>query len=138
MAYNPEDVTRIKHLLDFGQRFLNITDSHDDRLTALENATRGIVVGDRAYWNAHATYIPPAGTLCIYTDYATLDGADVPGFKVGDGNAYVVDLAFSQDDLRAAFQAHISNSRIHLSEQDRNKLESSVTVSVTNNNLIFQ
>ena len=137
MAYQVEDLTRLKHLLEFGERFLNITDSHNERITALENGQGGILVGTTAEWEANPTFVPDAGTIIIYTDYAVLDDKDVPNFKVGDGNAYLVDLPFSQDDLRAVVAAHIADNNRHLTAEDRTKLSESVTVSVNGNNLIF-
>ena len=137
MAYQVEDLTRLKHLLEFGSRFLNITDSHNERITALENGQSGILVGTTAEWGAKPTFIPDAGTVIIYSDYASVDDKDVPNFKVGDGNAYLVDLPFSQDDLRAVVAAHIADNSKHLSAEDRTKLNDSVSVSVDGSNLIF-
>ena len=36
MAYDPEELVRLKHLLDLGDRILRITDDHEARLKALE------------------------------------------------------------------------------------------------------
>ena len=57
------------------------------------------------HWqNVEATFIPLEGELIIYTDYRTetyVDGEgqtrtrNIPAFKVGTGNAYLRDLAFS-------------------------------------------
>ena len=139
MAYQVDDLTQLKHLLEFGDRFLGITDAHDERITALDGK---ILVGTKAEWAEKATTIPEKGTIIIYSDYATVNDAldvpyDVPNFKVGDGNAYLVDLPFSQDDLRAAIAAHIADDTRHLTPDDRTKLASSVSVSVDGSNLIF-
>ena len=86
------------------------------------------------YWNAQTGYIPPEGAIIVYSDYAqkTVDETEIniPGFKFGDGKAYLVDLPFVTDDLRARLEAHENNTRIHLSESDRKKLGDSVTASV--------
>lgn len=137
MAYQVEDLTRLKHLLELGERILTITDAHNERITALENAEGGILFGTTAEWQAKPTFIPAAGTIVIYTDYANLNDKDVPNFKVGDGNAYLVDLPFSQDDLRAVVAAHIADNTRHLTPEDRTKIEDSVSVEVSGNNLIF-
>lgn len=34
------------------------------------------------------------GVIYIYSDYAQHEGVDIPAMKIGDGNAYVVDLPF--------------------------------------------
>lgn len=138
MAYDPEELVRLKHLLSFGERFLNITDSHDERITALENGSfEGVLYGTREHWTAQVGFVPAAGTIVIYSDYAKANDKDVPNFKVGDGNAYLVDLPFSQDDLRETLIQHMSNSRIHLSEEDRDKLESSISASVQEEKLVL-
>lgn len=85
-----------------------------------------ILCGTTAEWNAKPSYVPEAGTIVIYSDYAAADNADIPNFKVGDGNAYLIDLPFSQDDLRSLIAAHIADTSKHLSNDDRTKLEDSV------------
>ena len=50
-------------------------------------------------------------------------GYDIPGFKVGDGQAYLVDLPFA-DDLYAR---HILNSAIHVSAEDRASWSNKIT-----------
>lgn len=89
-----------------------------------------ILYDTKTNWDAKTDFIPPKGTIVIYSDYAKYKDQDYPSFKVGDGNAYLIDLPFSGGDLRAALTAHIENTSIHLSTEDRNKLESSVKASV--------
>ena len=46
-------------------------------------------------WSKMIDYIPPAKTLIVYSDHIILeDGTVVPGLKIADGLAYVVDLPF--------------------------------------------
>lgn len=90
-----------------------------------------ILFGTKAEWEAQPDFVPKHGALVIYADYAKEDGKDIPNFKVGDGNAYLVDLPFSQDDLRAALAAHILDTSKHLSDEDRTKLAGSVTATAT-------
>lgn len=68
--------------------------------------------GTREYWDTHWDYVPRKGELVVYTDYAeTENGEGIPGFKWGDGMAYVADLPFSgTDDL---LKRHISDKSIH-------------------------
>ena len=89
-----------------------------------------ILYNTKEYWSTQTSFIPDAGTLVIYSNYAVIDGEDIPAFKVGDGLAYVVDLPFSNDDLRAVLTAHIQNMNIHLSEEDRSKLDKSISATV--------
>lgn len=83
-------------------------------------------------WNAMTGYIPPAGSIIIYSDYktTTIDGesVNVAGIKIGSGNSYVQDLAFVGDDIRADLNSHVNNSSIHVSPQDRAKWDAKLNV----------
>ena len=82
-----------------------------------------------AHWNAKRSFIPMRGEIIIYMDYCqSNDGngniTDVPGIKIGDGKAYLLDLPFvgsetSKQILRELHE-HTENSAIHVSQQDRN------------------
>ena len=50
-----------------------------------------------AEWNLEPTLISELNSLYIYTDYKTVDGVVIPGIKIGDGLAYVIDLPFATD-----------------------------------------
>lgn len=58
------------------------------------------------YYNIeHKTEIYPAGTILIYSDYKTdAQGKLVPGVKVSDGLAYVIDLPFITEQEEAALE----------------------------------
>lgn len=83
-------------------------------------------------WNAMTGYIPPAGSIIIYSDYktTTIDGesVNVAGIKIGSGNSYVQDLAFVGDDIRNDLNDHVSNTSIHVSPQDRAKWDAKLNV----------
>jgi len=94
-----------------------------------------------AYWSAQTSYIPAAGALIVYSDYATVDGNSVPNFKVGDGLAYVVDLPFVGDDLRAALASHMADTTAHITAAERaawnNKVSASVVTNTTDYTIVF-
>lgn len=96
-----------------------------------------IRVNTTAAWKEQADYAPPAGQLIIYTDGNVVDGVNYPKFKVGDGNAYVIDLPFTEGEFEAALTQHINNATTHLSTADREKLENSVVLTLEGENLIF-
>lgn len=54
-----------------------------------------------AEWNSIPMLISEEGAIYIYSDYKTIKRDDqiitVPGIKIGDGNAYVIDLPFISD-----------------------------------------
>ena len=73
-----------------------------------------IRTGTTAYWNSQPTYIPMQGELVVYTDYAqtTENGQTIyyENFKIGDGNAYLIDKPFVGDDLRIQIMRHITDA----------------------------
>lgn len=78
-------------------------------------------------WNNARGFVPLDGEIIIYTDYKTItqlvNGVqvtkNVPGIKIGDGNAYVQDLPFIDDELREALMAHITNADVHVTLNDK-------------------
>ena len=96
----------------------------------------------KSYWTSQISYVPAKGTIIIYEDYATnSDNENVPNFKVGDGNAFVVDLPFVADDLREAFQTHVNDTTIHVTPQEKSSWNDKVRCYIDGNisyeNLIF-
>ena len=45
----------------------------------------------------------------------------MPGFKLGDGNAYLVDKPFLDEALSVQLTEHINNMKIHLTEEERQR-----------------
>ena len=83
------------------------------------SSTSSVVSNTTAEWNADPLYMSEPNVIYVYTDYATSnDGVLVPGIKVGDGMAYVVDLPFIYGSSKD-FQKHISNLGIHVADDDR-------------------
>ena len=78
--------------------------------------------GTTAYWNA-SSYKPAKDEIIVYTDKSTkiVDGqsVDVPGIKIGGGNAYVTDIAFVADDVAASLVTHMNNTDVHITAQER-------------------
>jgi len=80
--------------------------------------------------------VSESGVLYVYTDYKKDEsGKNIPGFKMGDGNAYVADLPFSS----AMFDMHMNNTDIHITAAEREKWNNKVSVLMNepNNNLFF-
>lgn len=77
------------------------------------------------HWNNARGFVPMAGEVIIYDDYQiktwqveeygeiVTKTENIPGIKIGDGNAYVQDLPFVDEDLRDKLMTHINNSEIH-------------------------
>ena len=102
-----------------------------------------------ANWNAARGFVPMAGELIVYNDYKTItkeiDGEErtvqIPGIKVGDGQTYVQDLPFMDEELRDRVLAHINNPDIHVTLQEKlfwnNKLNVDDNAELVNGALIF-
>ena len=78
-----------------------------------------------AHWDAAIGFIPLPGEIIVYDDYqvhtwteveygeTVTKTANIPGVKIGTGNAYVQDLQFIEGDLREKLLNHINNTDLH-------------------------
>lgn len=91
-------------------------------------------------WNAVRSFIPMRGEVIVYTDHSQMEDGfgnviDVPGIKIGDGSAYLIDLPFVGNDVRyqvlQELREHSGNTVIHVTQADRdfwnNKLNCTVS-----------
>ena len=97
-------------------------------------------------WNAHRDFIPMLGEIVIYTDYGTIDDGygntiNVPGIKIGDGNAYLIDLPFVGADVRYSIlqelRQHTNDWTIHVSAEDRQFWDNKLNCTVVGEKLIM-
>ncbi len=89
-------------------------------------------------WNSKPDLISEKGYIYIYSDYKQNDqGQNIAGFKVGDGNAYLIDLPFSDE----ALTNHINDTVVHITQAERefwnDKVRCYIDADVSNDNLIF-
>lgn len=85
---------------------------------------RAIYYDTTANWNMQGNLVAEEGTVYIYSDYTTYDDGNgnitpLAGIKIGDGNAYLIDMPFVTDALTATLLRHISNTEVHLTAQER-------------------
>ena len=74
------------------------------------------------YFNNQPTLLSERGSIYIYSDAKTFEGAALPRIKVGTGNAYLIDLHFIDDDI--VYQlAHIDT----VSPEEKQKWNNKVT-----------
>ena len=99
-----------------------------------------------ANWNAHPTFIPERGEVIIYTDHGTIkdefgQDVNVPGVKVGDGSAYLIDLPFVGTDVRyqilTELRMHSGNTNIHVTAEEKEFWNNKLNCLVSNGNLIL-
>lgn len=97
-------------------------------------------------WNAARTFIPLRGEIIIYTDHGQIDDGygnliNVPGVKVGDGQAYLIDLPFvgaeTRYEILTELRQHTNNTEIHVTAADREFWNNKLNYTVNNGNLIF-
>lgn len=53
-----------------------------------------VVSATTAQWNAQIHLVSAKDVIYVYTDYEIVDGQPIPNLKIGDGNAYLIDLPF--------------------------------------------
>lgn len=89
------------------------------------------------HWNAARNFMPYAGEVIVYTDYKTKvvdEGTlsertiEIPGVKIGSGNAYVQDLAFIGDYEAEQLLEHINNGDIHVTLNDKTNWNNKLNV----------
>ena len=104
---------------------LMVIGSEDEHLVSVQtlqdylnaNLDKQVKFNTTAGWNAQTSLVSQANTLYVYTDHQRdSQGNNVAGIKAGDGNAYVVDLPFTD----AIATEHIADTTRHVTASERN------------------
>lgn len=74
-----------------------------------------ILYDTKANWDSQVSLVSVQNTMYIYTDYQQEGGVNVPGVKIGDGNAYLIDIPFM--DIK--YYNHINDETIHITDEER-------------------
>ena len=81
--------------------------------------TGKILSATTAYWNSKPGLITENNTIYIYTDYRQEERqgeiVNIPGLKIGDGLAYLIDIPFIDED----FRNHIEDTVIHVTAAEK-------------------
>lgn len=97
------------------QRFYNI-------ISGRINQKLTVVAMTKQQWESENRQTSQNGVLYVTTDYKTVtkDGTtyNIPAFKLGDGNAYVVDLPYATVD-EETFLSHVNDKVIHITQAER-------------------
>lgn len=88
-------------------------------------------------WNQQTTLVSEKGAVYIFTNHSYIEDQygniwPVPAIKIGDGNAYVVDLPFTSDYILKLLLNHTNNSGIHVTLQEKQFWNNKVTAFVDN------
>ena len=102
-----------------------------------DRTSEHILVDTTANWNREPKLKSIKNMLYIYTDHDSKDGVPIPGFKVGDGSSYLIDMPFTD----VLYRDHVDNSVIHVTQQDKDNWNNKVRCYVDDlnspGNLIF-
>lgn len=79
-----------------------------------------------AQWATQTTLVSEKDVIYVYTDHQIKNGKNIPGIKIGDGLAYVVDLPFADD----IYIDHIANTDIHITAGERAKWDKAITANI--------
>jgi hypothetical protein len=89
-------------------------------------------------WNSQRDLISKKNVLYVYTDYRQTEDEEgnvknIPGIKIGDGKAYLIDLPFVND----IYLSHINDSTIHVTQSEKNSWNNKVMCYISGKRLIF-
>lgn len=122
---------------DIVDDILELKNANGRTIASLVLPTNNNVISDTTEnWNAKSTLISKKDYIYVYTDHKIIDDKPIPGIKIGDGNAYIVDLPFVNEE----FADHIMDSIAHVTQQDRDRWDDKVTCFIDLNdfeNLVF-
>lgn len=100
-----------------------------------------IMIGTTAEWQAKSSYIPPQGTILIYTDYSSIIDNNitkaVAGIKIGDGVTPGIDKAFVGEDVKRDVLNHINDSVRHITSTERTFWNNKLNCDIVNEELQF-
>ena len=105
-------------------------------IAALNIKVSAIYIGTEASFDDN-TVISEPNAVYIYTNHSTdSQGRNVPAYKIGDGNAYLIDLPYSTTLL----EEHINDTTVHITDAERNFWNNKVRCfysTIEEDNLIF-
>lgn len=103
---------------------LMVVGTEDEHLVTMQtlqdylnvNLNKQVLFNTTAAWDAQVQLQSQPNTIYVYTDHQMdSQGNLVAGIKVGDGNAYLVDMPFTD----AVIMEHMSNNVIHITAEER-------------------
>ena len=101
--------------------------------------------GKTVDWDSDLSFIPKKGQIIVYSDRGKMQNGDkvvdVPGFKVGDGLAYLVDLPFVGDDqtqtIMGLLRVHTDNADIHVTLAEKEFWNNKLNYTLADENLVL-
>lgn len=146
IIYAVSPTAKIEQLSN-GNFLITITDKNGTTTAQLSTENNGILVKTEEEWNSTPSVISQRNTLYIYSNHKTLtnqqgDIINIPGIKVGDGLSFIIDLPFVNQEFETKLYQHLSNSAIHITNEEREFWNKKVRcfmdeTNINNENLIF-
>lgn len=114
----------------------------------------GILYNTKEYWAEQVGFVPSPGIIIVYSNQTPFEKDEethyIPGVKIGDGRTLLSKLSFIGGGDSEALEAHIEDTSVHISDNERNKWndgivtpeerekwDSGVSLDVTGETLIF-
>ena len=111
------------------------------RFSDVQTVYTGIRSGTKEYWDEQRSLIGEKNIIYVYTDHQTKTDTwgrvtNIPGIKIGDGKAYLIDLPFTDD----IYITHIKDMAMHCTQEEKDLWNNKVRAFVSRidpTNLIF-
>ena len=108
-------------------------------ISSTASAASNVHLDITANWNAQPRLVAEAGHIYVYTDHSQVGGEDIPAIKIGDGNSYLIDMPFADENAKTLLD-HINDTDVHTSLAERAYWNNKVTCFLSaadNENLVF-
>lgn len=112
----------------------------DEALAAMLSDVARIEFGTQEQWDSQKDLVSEKGKFYVYQIAGTDENGNTiytSRLKLGDGNAYLIDIPFLSDF--SALEEHINNRIIHITKEERDRWNNKVSASYIskNENLIL-
>lgn len=87
----------------------------DAALAMAEEAANKVLVDTKENWDSQSSLIAEENIVYVYSNQYTRDGMNIPGFKIGDGTSYLIDMPFNDDVM----SRHILDAARHITAEER-------------------
>lgn len=136
----------IEHISLTGQAVWDAQSKINSNFTQIDQAIQNLdaakaLCNTSEYWATQISFVPAYGQVVIYSNYDQIVENNqtkyIPGIKIGDGNAYVVDLPFIDSKLRDQLLGHIDDSTIHVTSEEKTFWNNKLNLTLDGENLQF-
>lgn len=102
-------------------------DSFKASFSEVQKVYMGVKSGTKSYWDAQKSLIGEENVIYVYTDHQTKTDTwgrttNIPGIKIGDGKAYLIDLPFTDD----VYITHIKDYVAHCTQEEKDSWNNKV------------